>query len=117
MSTTSTKEQISFDQFLEMESKLDIRIGTVKFVERIPKSDKMLKLTVSFGDGKIRTVATNIGNRINDPQDLVMVQFPFIMNLAPSKMMGVVSEAMIMVVENAEGKLELEQFTDGSKLL
>lgn len=117
MSTTSTKEEITFAQFLEIEAKLDIRIGTIKFVERIPKSDKMLKLTVAFGDGNTRTVATNIGNRIDDPQDLVMVQFPFIMNLIPSKMMGVISEAMIMVVENAEGNIEIEQFTDGSKLL
>ena len=56
------KQEISFDEFLEIESKLEIRIGKVTAAERVPKSDKLLKLTVIFGiheedgDGKPDTV-------------------------------------------------------------
>lgn len=114
------KQQIDFTEFLEMEKKLDIRMGTIQSVERIPKSDKMLKLTVSFGETE-KTVVTNIGDRVVDPEKTLQhLQFPFIMNLKPAKIMGVVSEAMIMVVENKSGNIEVitdGSFTDGSKLL
>lgn len=114
------KEQIEFSEFLEIEKKLDIRIGTIRTVERIPKSDKLLKLTVSFGETE-KTCVTNIGDRVVEPENtLIRLQFPFIMNLKPSKMMGVVSEVMIMVVENEQGNIEIitdGAFTDGSKLL
>lgn len=120
MSTISIKEQIEFSEFLEIEKKLDIRLGTIYAVERIPKSDKLLKLTVSFGEEE-KTVVTNIGNRVKNPENtLLRLQFPFIMNLKPSKMMGITSEAMIMVVENEQGEIEIitdGQYTDGSKLL
>ncbi len=120
MSTISIKEEITFDDFLAIESKLSIRIGTITSVERVPKSDKLLKLTVSFGDSD-KTVVTNIGNRIVQPEvALKFQQFPFIMNLKPSKMMGIISEAMIMVPENKDGEIELAvggRFTNGLKLM
>jgi methionyl-tRNA synthetase len=111
-----SKEKITFDEFLSIEAKLEIKIGTIRTVERIPKSDKMLKLEVSFGDGDRRTVVTNIGNRV-DIDNLEGVQLPFITNLEPAKKMGVMSEAMIMIAENDEGELEFEQFSNGAKLM
>ncbi len=118
MSTTLTKEQIEFSEFLEIEKKLDIRMGKITVAEQVPKSDKLLKLTVDFGD-ETRTVVTNIGNRIESRFDLLIVPYPFIMNLKPTKIMGIESTAMIMIPENKEGKLELgiEKFSAGSKLL
>ena len=89
----------------------------IRSVERVPKSEKMLKLEVSFGDEDRRTVLTNIGNRIEDIGVLEMIQLPFITNLEPVKMMGVVSEAMIIVAENEEGEIEFEKYTNGSKLM
>lgn len=110
------KDKIDFDEFLEIEKKLEIRFGTIEEVEKMEGSNKMLKLKVDFGD-ETRTVMTNIGNRDNLPT-LLGFQFPFIMNLKPAKMMGVESTAMIMIPEN-DGELEFSstRFKNGSKLL
>ena len=111
------KDKIDFSTFLEIEPKLEIKVGMIRSVERVPKSDQMLKLEVSFGDEDRRTVMTNIGSRIEDIEALESVQLPFITNLEPAKIMGVMSEAMIMIGENGDGELEFEQFTNGAKLL
>jgi methionyl-tRNA synthetase len=110
------KNKITFDEFLEIETKLEIKIGMIRSIELMPKSDKMLKLEVSFGDNDRRTVMTNIGNRV-DIDNLEGAQLPFITNLEPAKIMGVMSEAMIMIAENHEGELQFEQFSNGAKLL
>ena len=112
-----SKEKINFETFLEIEKKLEIKMGTIRSVERVPKSDKMLKLVVSFGDEDNRVVMTNIGNQIDDINSLELMQLPFITNLEPTKIMGVVSEAMIVVGLSNSGKMELGVYSDGSKLL
>ncbi|TXG80791.1 MAG: hypothetical protein E6R13_07485 [Spirochaetes bacterium] len=111
------KQEISFDEFLEIESKLDIRIGKVTAAERVPKSDKLLKLTVIFGihEEDEKTVVTNLGANFN-PEVFIGLQAPFIMNLKPSKMMGITSEAMIMVGQG-NGSIQLDNYSVGSKLL
>lgn len=102
------KDKINFKEFLEISEKLEIKLGTITDVVKMEKSDKMLKLTVDFGDNDVRTVMTNIGNRpeLNGEEDVIdvlrpiggnIVQLPFVTNLEPVKMMGVVSEAMIIV--------------------
>ena len=111
------KDKITFDEFLEIETKLEIRVGEIRSVERVPKSDKMLKLTVSFGDDDERTVLTNIGNRIEDIDMLVNMILPFITNLEPAKMMGIMSEAMIMLPENKDGDIEIDDVTLGSTIM
>lgn len=110
------KDKINFEKFLELSNQLEIKVGMINSVEAMPKSDKMLKLEVSFGDDDIRTVMTNIGNRI-DMEDLLTLQLPFITNLEPSKIMGVMSEAMIMVPESINGDIEINDVTNGSKLM
>lgn len=111
------KEQIEFSEFLEIEKKLEIRMGTITSVEKMEKSDKMLKLTVDFGT-ETRVVMTNIGNRIGQT-NIVDCQMPFIMNLKPAMIMGVESAAMIMVAENSDGELEIRRagYSNGAKLL
>jgi methionine--tRNA ligase beta chain len=109
------KEQIDFAQFVEIEKQLEITLGTIMEVEKMPKSDKMLKLKVNFGL-EDRTVMTNIGNQV-DPEILKGRQFPFITNLKPAKIMGVESTAMIMIPSN-EGNIDItESPVSGSKLL
>ena len=114
----TTKEQIEFSEFLEIEKKLDIRIGKVKAAERVPKSDKLLKLTVIFDVEEEKTVVTNIGSSV-EPESLVDLTMPFIVNLKPSKMMGITSEAMIVVGTGVAGQMQvgLDYFGVGTKLL
>lgn len=110
------KDKISFDEFLEIEKKLEIRIGTIKEIERVPKSKKLLKLLVSFGEEE-RVCVTNIGDKIEDPETkLSNLLLPFIMNLEPVTMMGIESTVMIMVVEDENGNIDFD-FNDGGKLL
>jgi len=101
------KNQIEFSQFLEIEKQLEIKIGQINEVERVAKSDKMLKMTVSFGHDDIRTVMTNIGNKVNS-DDLKGKKFPFITNLKPAKIMGIESAAMIMV-PSMEGEIDISE--------
>ena len=111
------KPQIEFSEFLEIESKLEIRIGQVVAAERVAKSDKLLKLNVIFGinEQDEYTVVTNLGS-IFEPDAFVGVNFPFVMNLKPSKMMGITSEAMIMVAD-ANGSTQLTNYSVGATLL
>lgn len=114
------KKEIDYQEFLSIEEKLDIRIGQIVSAERISKSDKLLKLGVIFGideeDGK--TVVTNIGSTV-EPESLLDLTMPFIVNLKPSKMMGITSEAMIVVGTGGAGQMQvgLDYFGVGTKLL
>lgn len=99
------KDKIDFSEFLEIEKKLEIKVGKILFVEAVPKSEKLIKLEVDFGDlpdgGRdTRIVVTNIKQHIGDTQECIDVltglSFPFVTNLKPVKMMGVESHAMIM---------------------
>jgi tRNA-binding EMAP/Myf-like protein len=63
-----------------------------------------------------KIVVTNIGDKI-EPIELVGKKVPFIMNLKPVTMMGIVSEAMIVVGTSPTGDLEFERYSAGSKLL
>lgn len=111
-----TKELISFEDFMKTSNKLDIRIGQIVSVERVVKSTKMFKLEVIFGEKEedVLTVVTNIGDRFST-DDLLGLTFPFIVNLTPSKIMGIVSQAMI-VVNYIEDEIYLDNRI-GSNLL
>ena len=112
------KEKIEFTEFLEIEKKLEIRIGLITSVERVEKSKKLLKLVVQFhpDNGDTRTVVTNLGGQL-EPSTLLGRQLPFITNLKPATMMGIVSEAMIVVGESFVGEIELGNYSIGTKLL
>ena len=112
-----SKELISYGEFLEIEKKLEIKYGQVVSAERIPKSGKLLKLVVLFGseESDEKIVVTNLGENF-EPSAFEGLTLPFVMNLVPSKMMGVVSEVMIMVPKNGD-VIELSNYSLGSKLL
>jgi methionyl-tRNA synthetase len=109
---TPLKPEIVFDDF----SKLDIRVGKVIAAEPMPKSDKLLKLTVDSGLDK-RIILSGIAKHYS-AEEMVGKQVTFVANLAPRKMMGIESQGMILMAENKEGKLYLlqpnEEVTPGS---
>ena len=73
---------------------LDVRVGTVESVEEVEGSDKLLKLTVSFGDHR-RTILAGMKRERENPSEVVGRQALFVVNLAPRRMAGEVSEGML----------------------
>lgn len=96
-------EHISIDDF----KKVEIRVGEIVSAERIEGSDKLLKLMVNFGEEHPRQVLSGIAAYIGDPSMLVHKRYPFVTNLAPRKMMGLESQAMIMATGGGEEPLSL----------
>jgi methionyl-tRNA synthetase len=111
------KEEIKFDEYLDITSRLDIQYGQIVSSERVPKSKKLLKLLVLFGpdESDEKVVVTNLGDKF-EPEAFVGLLLPFVRNLVPSEIMGIKSEAMIMVPQ-FNGFVELKNFSLGSKLL
>ena len=70
---------------------LDIRVGTIIAVEDVEKSDKLVRLTVDFGD-HVRTILAGMKQERENPREIEGKQALFVVNLAPRKMMGEVSE-------------------------
>jgi tRNA-binding protein len=87
------KPVIRFEEF----DKIDIRIGTIEEVEDVEGSDKLLRLIVDFGDHK-RTIMSGMKKERDNPQDLKGRQTLFVVNLEPKKMMGELSNGMILDV-------------------
>ena len=81
---------------------LDIRVGTIRRIEEVPKSDKLLRLTVDFGD-HTRTILSGMKQERPDPQVLIGVQTLFVVNLEPRRIMGEVSEGMLLDLGFADG--------------
>ena len=93
------KEAISFDDF----TKLDIRLGTILEAEKVEKADKLLKLTVDTGIDK-RIIVSGIAEHYS-PEDVIGKTVQVLLNLAPRKIRGIESQGMILMAEDAEGKL------------
>ena len=93
------KEQITFDDF----SKLDIRTATVLEAERVPKTDKLLKLKIDTGLD-IRVIVSGIALDY-EPEQMVGKQISIIANLEPRKIKGIESKGMILMAEDSDGKL------------
>lgn len=110
------KELIEFSKFMEIEKSLEISIGKVVEVKEVPKADKLLQLTVDFGN-ESRTVVTNIKPDLEDANELNGKSFPFVMNLKPVTMMGVESTAMIMPGDLKNGNMVTCNGKLGVKLL
>lgn len=87
------KEMITFEDF----EKLDIRIGKVVSAERIPETEKLIKLEVDLGGGTRQLVAGIAGFVKLD--SLVGKELPVLVNLAPRKLRGVESQGMILAVD------------------
>lgn len=101
------KEDIVFDDFM----KLDLRVGTILEAKKVEKSNKLLQFLVDTGVDK-RTILSGIAKQY-DPEDMIGKQVTIIANLAPRKMMGVESQGMILMAEDAQGNLRLIQPNEG----
>lgn len=93
------KETIEFPDF----EKIDLRVGTILAAEKVKKADKLLKLEVDLGF-ETRTIVSGIALHFT-PEEIVGKQVVVVANLAPRKMRGIESAGMILMAENAEGKL------------
>jgi len=82
--------------------KLDVRLGTIALVEDVPKSGKLLRLTVEFGDHR-RTILAGMKAERANPQEIVGLQALFVVNLEPKRMAGEVSEGMLFDIGYADG--------------
>ena len=98
---TAQKEECTYDDF----QKMDIRVSTILAAEKVAKTKKLLKLTVDTGIDK-RTIVSGIAEHFT-PEELVGRQVLVLVNLAPRELKGITSNGMILMAEDASGKLEL----------
>lgn len=106
------KPDIEFEQF----SAIDIRVATIIAAEKVEKTKKLLKLTLNTGFDE-RTVVSGIAEHYK-PEDIIGKQVSIIVNLAPREIKGIVSQGMILMAEDNEGKLTFvkanDQMPDGA---
>ncbi|HEX2224033.1 MAG TPA: methionine--tRNA ligase [Thermoanaerobaculia bacterium] len=91
-------KKVSIDQFFETE----LKVATVVAAEAVPKSNKLLKLTLDAGEGAPRTVVSGIAQAYK-PEDLVDKQVVLVANLNPAKLMGIESNGMVLAA-SIDGK-------------
>lgn len=107
------KQLITIEDF----AKLDLRVGTVINCERKEKSEKLLRLTVDFGEEGTRNILSGIASWYT-PEDIKGKQFIFVINLEPRMLMGEESQGMILAAEG-EKPIPLtttEQTTPGAAI-
>ncbi|GGH75642.1 methionyl-tRNA synthetase [Filimonas zeae] len=95
----AAKAEIQYDDF----AKLDLRTGTILSAEKVEKADKLLKLQVDLGT-ETRTIVSGIAMHYQ-PDQIVGKQVVVVTNLASRKMRGIESQGMILMAEDASGKL------------
>ena len=96
---TPQKEECTFDDF----QKMDIRTATVLEAERVPKTDKLLKLTIDTGIDK-RVIVSGIAEQYS-PEEMLGKQICILANLAPRKIRGIESKGMILMARQNDGKM------------
>ncbi|MGB4774661.1 MAG: methionine--tRNA ligase [Daejeonella sp.] len=110
----AAKENISYDQF----SAMDIRVGTILTAEKVAKTKKLLKLTIDTGLDR-RTVVSGIAEFF-EPELIIGKQVSILVNLEPREIKGILSQGMILMAENADGKLSFvapaENLSNGSTI-
>jgi methionyl-tRNA synthetase len=97
---TKKKEEsiITIDQFFET----SLKIGTILEAQVVPKSDRLLKLTVDVGEEKTRQVIAGI-KEYYAPADLIDTQVCIVANLKPATIMGLLSEGMLLAAKDKKG--------------
>jgi tRNA-binding protein len=81
---------------------LDIRVGTIQKVEEVARSEKLMKLTVSFGD-HTRSILAGMKKERENPREIEGRQALFVVNLEPRKMAGEISDGMLFDIGYADG--------------
>lgn len=99
------EEYISYEEF----KKMDIRIGTIREVEPVPETDKLLRFQIDFGEKdeegnlKLRQIISGIKEYYPEYQKLIGKQVLYIINLKPRKIKGYESNGMLMAVDGKDG--------------
>ncbi|MHB8660992.1 MAG: methionine--tRNA ligase [Minisyncoccota bacterium] len=89
------KPRISIDEF----SKIEVKIGTVRSAERVPETDKLLRLAVDFGEESgPRQIISGIAAYVAEPASLIGRQTAFVTNLEPRMIRGFESNGMLFAV-------------------
>jgi len=108
----AAKENINYESFATM----DIRTGTILTAEKVAKTKKLLKLTIDTGIDQ-RTVVSGIAEFF-EPEAIIGQKVSILVNLEPREIKGILSQGMILMAENPEGKLTFvqpgETFPNGS---
>ena len=108
------KEPVTYDEFMKM----DIRVGTILAAEKVAKADKLLKLLIDTGVDQ-RTVVSGIAAHFA-PEDIVGKQVSILLNLEPRRIKNIESQGMILMAEDADGKLKFvlpgEAVANGSEI-
>jgi len=99
---TMTPAKVKPEVTLDVLEKLDIRVGTIEAIDDVTKSEKLLKLMVNFGD-HTRQILAGIKQERENPKEIVGRQALFVVNLAPKKMAGEVSEGMLFDIGYSDG--------------
>ncbi len=111
---SAAKPNINFDQF----SAMDIRVGKILAAEKVGKTKKLLKLQVDTGIDQ-RTIVSGIAEYF-DPEKIIGKQVSVLINLEPREIKGILSQGMILMAENSEGKLSFvapsDEFPSGSEI-
>ncbi len=99
--------------------KVDVRVGTILSVNDIDGSDKLVRLTVSFGDHE-RTIVAGIKQERKNTKEIESKQALFVVNLPPKKMRGVTSEGMLFDIGYVDGLVPVlavpeKQTEDGAR--
>lgn len=93
------KPRISIDDF----GKIEVRVGTVRSAERVPETDKLLRLLVDFREESgPRQIVSGIATYVAEPESLVGRQLAFVTNLEPRTIRGLESNGMLFAVGEGE---------------
>ena len=96
-------DTITFDEF----TKVEMRAGTIQSIEDLPKSKKLIKLTVGFGTLGNRTILAGVKDAFNEGRVIVGQKIVAVMNLAPRDMMGITSHGMVLATHDENDKVWL----------
>lgn len=107
VAVAEAKANINYDQFAAM----DIRIGTILEAEKVAKTKKLLKLKIDTGIDQ-RTVVSGIAEFF-EPEAIIGKQVSILVNLEPREIKGILSQGMILMAENSEGKLSFVTPAEG----
>lgn len=93
-------ETITYEEF----KKLDMRIGTIKEIEPVEGTDKLLRCQIDFGEENLRQIVSGIREYYPDYQSLIGKQVLYVVNLEPREIRGHMSHGMLMAVDGMEGQ-------------
>jgi len=102
--TEVKREEMKVESFVSIDEfrKMDLRIAKVLSAERVPKTDKLLKLEIDIGDER-RTIVAGIAE-VYSPEELIGKEVVVIANLEPAKIKGIVSQGMLLAAIDRDGK-------------